>query len=326
MSDLAQKLSSTPVQKDPAEKKPVKNTLQNDPSLAAKVQNNATQTAPATPINAHQMGPMLVSMGKLTPKDLTQIVALQKKRGLRFGEAAVSLGLVKENDINAILAKQFAYTQTPATSSKLDHRLSALFQPDCLQAEAMRNLRSELMLRYFNPQPASSLALVSAEDFEGSALTAANLAISFAQLGLATLLVDTNLRTPQLHRLFDLPEHAPGLSDWIADRSPATPINVDAVPSLWVLPAGTRAPNPQELLSSRHFQRLNSLQQRFDITLFSTAPMDSNRDGQIVAAQAGAALLLVRQHQTRTQALAAICQRLRDLGVRMLGAALLGPT
>lgn len=272
-----------------------------------------------------KMGPMLVAMGKLSPKDLSMILATQKKHGLRFGDAAVKLGLVKADDINAILAEQFAYTQTPAASSKLDHRLSSLFQPDSVQAEAMRSLRSELMLRYFNPQPHRSLALVSAEDAAGTALTTANLAISFAQLGLRTLLIDSNLRTPQISNLFNLHEHAPGLSDWIADRTTVIPTAIESVRSLWVLPAGTRAPNPQELLASKQYQeRLDSLTHSFDITLISTAPMDSNRDAQLVAAHAGAALLLARQHQTQTQSLAAICHRLRDLGVRMLGAALLG--
>jgi len=272
-----------------------------------------------------KMGPMLVAMGKLSPKDLSMILAAQKKHGLRFGDAAVKLGLVKADDINAILAEQFAYTQTPAASSKLDRRLSALFQPDSVQAEAMRSLRSELMLRYFNPQPHRSLALVSAEDAAGTALTTANLAISFAQLGLRTLLIDSNLRAPQINCLFNLHEHAPGLSDWIADRTTVIPTAIESVRSLWVLPAGTRAPNPQELLASKQYQeRLGPLIQSFDITLISTTPMDSNRDAQLVAAHAGAALLLARQHQTQTQSLAAICHRLRDLGVRMLGAALLG--
>ena len=294
--------------------------------LAQRMTANAIHSDPLhTAINTHQMGPMLVAMGKLSPKDLAQILATQKKLGIRFGEAALSLGLVNEDDIKTILAEQFSYTKTPAASSKLDHRLSALFQPDSRQAEALRNLRSELMLRYFNPKPHSSLTLISAEDAQGSALTAANLAVSFAQLGLRTLLVDTNLRAPQLNTVFNLPENLPGLSDWIANRTSVAPINIDAVRSLWVLPAGTRAPNPQELLSGKHYQELlDALTQGFDITLLSTAPMDSNRDAQIVAAQSGAALLLVRQHQTKTRTLSAICQRLRELGVRLLGSALLG--
>lgn len=272
-----------------------------------------------------RMGPMLVAMGKLSPADLNAILAMQKKQGLRFGDAALHLGLVSADDINAILAEQFAYTQTPAASSKLDHRLSALFQPDSNQAEALRSLRSELMLRYFNPQPQRAVALVSTEDAECTALTTANLSISFAQLGLRTLLIDSNLRAPQLNRLFHLPEHAPGLSDWIAERTSVAPSAIEQVRSLWVLPAGTRAPNPQELLASKHYQeRVNPLMQQFDITLINTAPMDSNRDAQLVAAQAGAALLIARQHVTHTKALLAISSRLRELGVRLLGTALLG--
>jgi protein-tyrosine kinase len=271
-----------------------------------------------------KMGPMLVAMGKLTPKDLSMILAAQKKHGLRFGEAALKLGLVDAEDISAILAEQFAYTQTPVASSKLDRRLNALFQPDSLQAEALRSLRSELMLRYFN-QPHRALALVSAEDAAGSALTAANLAISFAQLGLRTLLIDSNLRTPQLNTLFNLNQHAPGLSDWIADRTAVVPTEIESVRSLWVLPAGTCAPNPQELLSSKHYQeRVNPLIQRFDVTLISTAPMESNRDAQLVAAHAGAALLIVQAHITRTKSLTSISNRLRELGVRLLGSALRG--
>lgn len=275
--------------------------------------------------NSTKMGPMLVAMGKLSPKDLNMIAMAQKKHGLRFGDAAVQLGLVKADDINAILAEQFAYTQTPTASSKLDHRLSALFQPDSIQAEAMRSLRSELMLRYFNPQPHRSLALVSAEDAAGTALTAANLAISFAQLGLRTLLIDSNLRAPQLNSLFNLNEHAPGVSDWIADRTAVAPTTIEAIRSLWILPAGTRAPNPQELLASKQYQeRLQPLIQSFDITLISTAPMDTNRDAQLVAAQAGAAVLIAHAHITQTKALVAIGNRLRELGVRLLGTALRG--
>lgn len=271
-----------------------------------------------------KMGPMLVAMGKLSPKDLNAILATQKKQGLRFGDAALKLGLVSADDINAILAEQFAYTQTPAASSKLDRRLNALFQPDSVQAEAMRSLRSELMLRYFNPQPHRALALISAENATTTALTTANLAISFAQLGLRTLLIDSNLRAPQLNALFNLHEHAPGLSDWIAERTSVAPTAIEQVRSLWVLPAGTRAPNPQELLASKHYQeRVNPLIQHFDITLINTAPMDSNRDAQLVAAQAGAAVLIAQQHVTHTKALVAIGNRLRELGVRLLGTTLL---
>lgn len=283
-----------------------------------------------------QMGPMLVAKGKLTAKDLNSILTTQKKHNLRFGDAARQLGLVSADDINAVLAEQFAYTSTPAVASKLNRQLYTLFQPDSRQAEAVRSLRSELMLRFVNqplnsqplspqPQPPGALAVVSVEDARTNALTTANLAISFAQLGLRTLLIDSNLRQPQLNGLFNLQEHAPGLTDLIAERTSVAPTVIDAARSLWVLPAGTRAPNPQELLSSKHYQaRVNPLIQHFDITLFSTAPMDATRDAQLVAAQAGAALLIAQRHITQAKALAETGKRLRELGVRLVGSTLLG--
>ena len=80
-----------------------------------------------------------------------------------------------------------------------------------------------------------------------------------------------------------------------------------------------------QLLASKQFQeRLEPLTHSFDVTLFSTAPMDSNRDAQLVAAHAGAALLIAQAHITRTKDLAAISNRLRELGVRLLGTALRG--
>jgi protein-tyrosine kinase len=271
-----------------------------------------------------KMGPMLVANGKLEQKDLNVILATQKKLGLRFGDAALTLGLVNADDVKAILAEQFAYTTTPGVNSLLDHRLTALFQPDGLQAEALRSLRSELLLRYFNTDTPSPLALVGSDDAESIALTSANLAISFAHMGFSTLLIDCNLRQPQLHQLFHLNPLAPGWSDSLAGRALLTPTAVKGAQSLQVVCAGTPAPNPQELLANRQqfHTQLNALSQGFDVVLLSTPPLTANIDAQLVAAHAGAALLLAKAHHTKTNTLAKISSRLQELGVRLLGVSL----
>lgn len=270
-----------------------------------------------------RMGPMLIARGKLSARDLAAISRTQAQHGLRFGEAAVRLGLVDKSDVNAVLAEQFAYTSLPTKNSKLDKRLSTLFQPESLQAEALRSLRSELLMRYVQPNPQKSMAVVASEDGEEIALTAANLAICFAQLGYRTLLVDTNLRDSQINPIFGLHPHAPGLADRLAGRQTLAPIPIAEVPSLWLMPAGTKAPNPQELLAGNQYRDyLLQAQQLFDVVLISTAPMDSNRDAQIVAVHSGAVLVVTHTNKTRTRALANMCQRLRDLGVRLLGTAL----
>lgn len=289
--------------------------------------NDLAKTIPLqpqiVPKPMNKMGRMLLESGKLSLEDLKAIITYQERHGLRFGDAAQQLGLLTEEDINSALADQFSYTRTPDRTSKLDKRLLAAFQPDSVHAEALRSLRSELLLRYFNQGENLSLALIGAEDAEGIALTAANLAVAFSQLGLRTLLIDSNLREPQLHSVFGLNDRNLGLADLLAGRAFSAPIEIPELRSLWVIPAGTQAPNPQELLTGKLFStQMRELASSFDVTLISTPPMRENRDAQLVAADIGAALLVVQEHHSRYKDLSSICSGLRELGVRLLGAAL----
>lgn len=270
-----------------------------------------------------KMGRMLVESGKITSADLRAIIDLQNERGLRFGDAAIALGLVSQADIRAVLAQQFAYPHIPDQTSRLHPSLTAAFRPESKEIEALRGLRSELMLRYFNSAPNLSLTLTSADDAPGVARTAANLAIVFAQMGLRTLLIDTNLREPQMHHLFGTGNRHPGLAELIAGRARSHPLPIPSLGPLWLLHAGTQAPNPQELLSSRNYrERMSELFSLFDVTLISTSPMNDTRDAQLVAAHSGAALLVTREHASRMKDVEKMCSHLWGVGVRLLGVAL----
>lgn len=282
-------------------------------------------------INSSKMGRILLYNGKITNEEVKAIIRVQHERGLRFGDAAVALGLVDQEDINAVLATQFAYTAPPAIDSQLDKQLVTAFQPDGLHAEALRSLRSELLLRYFsntsslgNPHSSPlALALVGAEDAAGTALMAANLAICFAQLGMRTLLIDANLRQPHVHTLFGLDKRQAGLSDLLAGRATPQPTEIAELSNLWVLGAGTQAPNPQELLANQHYAaHMDSLKTGFAVTLINTAPMNRTRDAQLVAANAGAALLIAQEHKSRFKDVEHMSRNLQGLGVRVLGVAL----
>ncbi len=283
-------------------------------------------TARAEPLSnelVKKIGRMLESRGKITREEFKSIISVQNQENLRFGDAAIKLGLVEPEDIEAVLAEQFAYTVPPDRNTILDSRLVAAFQPDSPQAEALRSLRSELLLRFFNRGEHLSLALVGAENDEGLALTTANLAISFAQLGKRTLLIDANLRSPQLHKLFGHNERNPGLTDLIAARTLVEPIAVPDLGTLWVVAAGTQAPNPQELLASQHYaERLHDLSAHFEVIIINTPPLNHIADARLIAAQSGAALVVALQNVSRVQDLERICNTLHSLGVRLLGTAL----
>lgn len=275
------------------------------------------------PTGNMKIGRMLVNSGKITTADLKPILETQNKRGLRFGEAALKLGLVSADDVATALAQQFAYTTLPEKGSRLNPLLSAVFRPQSAEVEALRSLRSELMLRYFNTAPNLTLAVCGAEDAQGTAQTTANLAIVFSQLGLRTLLIDGNLRSPQLHGLFGIGNRHSGLTDMIAGRTRPQPVAIAPLHSLWLINAGTQAPNPQELLASRNYgARMDELTTAFEVTLINTPPMTLTRDAQLIASHCGAALLVAREHKSRMKDVESACASLWGVGVRLLGIAL----
>jgi len=271
----------------------------------------------------NKIGRILESRGKITREQFKSIIALQNEQNLRFGDAAIRLGLVASEDINAVLAEQFAYSLPPGPNSTLDPRLIAIFEPHSPQTEALRSLRSELQLRYFKRGSHLSLAVVGADDAAAIALTAANLAISMAQTGVKTLLIDANLRSPQLNTLFGLNDRNPGLTDLVAARSLVEPLSLPGLGSLWILSAGTEAPNPQELLASKYYEHhLREISSHFEAIIINTPPLPIVMDAQLIAAQAGAALVVAQENTSRLKDIERICSHLRGVGVSLLGAAL----
>lgn len=269
-----------------------------------------------------QMGRLMVESGRLSADDLETIVEVQEKRRLRFGEAAVALGLVTREDVKAVLAQQFSYSIAPLADSRLDPVLLAAFRPQSRRVEALRGLRSELMLRYFDNPDRRVLPLIGVDDAQSSGELTANLAIVCSQLGARTLLIDANLRQPSLHKLFDLPNHQ-GLSDVLADRGAAMPQLCSPLQSLWLLNGGTVAPNPQELLThQRYYSLMSSLSEQYDVILANTPPLTENLDAQLIGARAGAALLIAKEHVTSLRSLEHVSRRLQDVGVSVLGVAL----
>src|SRR5688572_28013579 len=115
------------------------------------------------------MGALLLDSGKLTPESAERVLRMQKDLGIRFGEAAVRLGLVSEDDIQQVLARQFSYPYLQKGQANLSPKLVAAYDPFSPQVEALRAIRSQLMLRWFaRGRRALAIAGVTPED--GSSL------------------------------------------------------------------------------------------------------------------------------------------------------------
>jgi protein-tyrosine kinase len=266
--------------------------------------NVISTAAMRSPIARDQrsMGAVLVDSGRLKIEDAEVILRLQREKNLRFGEAAIQLGLLTQADIDYALSLQFQYPVLLPGHSAVSEEVMAAYAPAHPRMEALRTLRSQLILRWFDSGPENrALAILSAERSEGRSFIAANLAVVFSQLGERTLLIDADLRNPRQHALFGL-EGRTGLSTMLAERAGPEAIQaVAALPNLSILPAGPVPPNPVELLARSLLpQLLQQLAQRFDVVLLDTSASSGTTDAQIVAVRAGAALIVVRRNAARS--------------------------
>lgn len=282
---------------------------------------NIFDPAAAPPRAEMTLGRILLEQGKLDARAAEQVLRLQKEKNLRFGEAAVQLGLISEADMRQALARQFDYPYLAPGQSGYSPDLVAAYDPFSAQVEALRALRSQLMLRWFAGH--KTLCVLGVEDARAAANLCANLAVVFSQLGERTLLIDANLRTPLVSSLFKL-GNGPGLADLLADRADlAAIVRIPEFVDLSVLPAGTQAPNPAELLARPQLTRLlESLAEHYDVILLHVPPASQSADYQIVAARARGALLVVSKNRTRLADVAAAKTMLAAAGAEPVGAVL----
>ncbi len=274
------------------------------------------------------IGDILVATGRLSSADSSVIMEYQRQHQIQFGDAALALKLLTKDDIDFALARQFDYTYLGQEDTSLSPDLVAAYKPFGAICENLRAVRSQLMLRWFNTDPLRKvLAIVSPAKGDGRSFISANLAIVFAQQGQRTLLLDADLRTaPGTGQkvLFKLGKSA-GLSGILAGRAAlevaASP--VPSLPGLTVLPTGAVPPNPQELLGRPEFgQLLGSVAQRFDVIIIDTPAGGDYADAEIIAARAGAGVMLARKNKSLLPDVTRLAGRLQEGGVTLVGSVL----
>lgn len=247
------------------------------------------------------IGEILREKLRLNDEQIEQVLAHMRDYGGRFGDAAVSLGYATQDDVLQALSEQFGYAYADDDRRRLSPELVALNQPFSAQAEAFRAIRSQIMMRVFSEdQQKRALAIVSPASGDGKTFFAANLAITLAQAGGRTLLVDADMRGPRLHEVFKLSNRS-GLSGILSGRSDNQVIQqVPGVPSLFVLPLGTTPPNPLELVERPAFGLLmRELVSKFDHVVVDTPAAAYGADAMVIAARCGAALVIARKDTSR---------------------------
>ncbi len=195
-----------------------------------------------------------------------------------------------------------------------DKRIELVAQhlPKSQMAEAFRALRTALLLSQPD-HPPQVILVTSALPREGKTTAAANLAVTLAQLGDKTVLVDADLRKPGVGRLLNLGSGKyAGLSSFLAGASTLDLVTVPhpAIPNLAAIPTGPLPPNPADLLSSHRLaDAIAELRTKYKFIVIDSPPIMAATDAVILSVQADGVLLVVRSGETPKEAFT----RSRDL-------------
>ena len=183
-------------------------------------------------------------------------------------------------------------------TENVEKRLITHFKPRSPISESYRSLRTNLQFASVDGG-IKTVVVSSPAPKEGKTLTASNLAITQAQAGKKTLLMDTDLRRPMIHHLFKL-KREDGISKVLTEELKLDDaIQGTDVENLSVITSGPIPPNPSELLGSKKMKEvLKELKSRFDIIVMDSPPMVAVTDPIVLCKEADGLILIVRSGKT----------------------------
>src|SRR6476661_2081707 len=203
--------------------------------------------------------------------------------------------------------------------------LVAQHLPNSQMSEAFRALRTALLLSQPG-RPPQVILVTSALPREGKTTAAANLAVTLAQLGDRTVLVDADLRKPGVGRLLNLGSGKyAGLSSYLAGVSSLELVTVPhpSIPNLAAIPTGPLPPNPADLLSSHRLaDAIAELRTKFKFVIVDSPPILAATDAVILSVQTDGVLLVVRSGETPKEAFTRTRDLLISVKCRLLGVVL----
>ena len=169
-------------------------------------------------------------------------------------------------------------------------------------SESYRGLRTNILLT--NTKDIKSILVSSAGPGEGKTTTVANLAITFANLGRKTLLVDTDLRRPVIHSVFNV-KREPGVTNYLSGQTDDyhSLVKPSEIENLSLLTSGLIPPNPSEMLGSRKMsQFIKKLESDWEMILFDSPPLVAVTDATMISKEIDSIILVIKAGQTDKKA------------------------
>lgn len=185
--------------------------------------------------------------------------------------------------------------------------------------ESYKSARSNIMFS-LSAEDQKVFAVTSYAKGEGKSTVSANLAISFSKMERRVLLIDCDLRRPNLHNIFKV-ENTEGLSNIIgkmADFEDA--VKHDVLPNLDILPSGTIPPNPSELLCSPGFEKLvKGLIDEYDYIIFDTPPIGVVADALLLKDRVAGYVVVLRERSTTHGDIQKMLESIKLADTKILG-------
>ena len=243
---------------------------------------------------------------------------------LAFGAEYVDTSITTQEQIEEKLGVTFLGI-IPSIAKNPDGTAQDLVvhtNPKSPAAECLRALRTNLL--FMSPdKPLRTILVTSSSPQEGKTTTAAALAEVMADSGNRVLLVDSDMRRPRLHRIFNVPNGA-GLSSLILGHGTLDEaLKSTIVPNLFVLPCGPVPPNPAELLHTEAFAGLlRQFEKRFDRIIIDSPPVAVVADAVVISTRVAGTLMVLKAGVTSRDVAKRAVRALADVNARVFGAVL----
>lgn len=201
----------------------------------------------------------------------------------------------------------------------VERKLMTREDPRSPISEAYRGLRTNML--YSTDKKIKSILVSSAGPGEGKTTTVANLAITYANLGMKTVLIDTDLRRPVIDKVFNV-ERDPGVTNYIASQvvDYKKLLKKTEIENLSIITSGVIPPNPSEILGSeKMLEFVKLLENNFDIVLFDSPPLVAVTDANMISREIDQILLVVKAGHTDKKAFYHTVTNLRNINAPLIG-------
>lgn len=234
----------------------------------------------------------------------------------------VVLALIPSMMTDKKTRKTKRYKERMGNAENIQRRLITQEDPRSPISEAFRGLRTNLLYSMNNDNIANVILISSPGPGEGKSTTIVNLAITYANLGKRTLLIDCDLRKPVVHKIFSL-EKEPGLTKYISDNNfddHSKIISKSEISNLDIITCGTLPPNPSEVLASESMDTLiKKLKDEYDTIVIDSPPLLAVTDCFVISKFADHFILVVRANQTEKSGLDRSLKQIDHVGAKFSG-------